>query len=73
MGLCNAPDANNNGAGVVMVEALCSSLGYDNGLIVRQENGNSCPEVHAVTADGLQWSSDFVSSAGAGLEYLCSN
>jgi cysteine-rich repeat protein len=74
MGLCNAPDSNNNNnGGVVMVEALCAALGYDTGMIVRQENGNSCPEAHAVTQDGLQWSSDWVSSQGAGLEYLCSN
>jgi hypothetical protein len=73
MGLCNAPDSNNNGVNVVMVEALCASLGYGNGEIVREENGNSCPEAHAETQDGLQWDSDFVSSQGAGLEYLCSN
>jgi hypothetical protein len=73
LGLCNAPDMSNNNVNVVMVEALCEALGYSEGMVLRQENGNSCPEPHAVTSDGLQWSSDWVNSLGAGMEYLCSN
>jgi cysteine-rich repeat protein len=75
MGLCNAPDSNNNGQNnVVMVDALCAALGYSEGTIVREVNNNSCPQAHAVTQDGGQWSSDWQSQpAGAGLEYRCSN
>jgi cysteine-rich repeat protein len=73
LGLCNAPDSNNNGVGVDMVAALCSALGYSNGMIVREVASNSCPESHVLSADGLEWTSDFVSSQGFGAEYLCSN
>jgi cysteine-rich repeat protein len=72
--ICNAPDSLNNGNGnVVMVDALCASLGYSNGQIIREVNNNSCPEPTALSADGLSWTSDWVSSQGFGAEYLCSN
>jgi cysteine-rich repeat protein len=74
MGLCNAPNSHNNGVNVVMVEALCASLGYSSGTLVREINDNTCPQPHALTPDGLSWSSDWSSNpAGAGMEYLCSN
>ena len=71
--LCNAPDSNNNGVNVNMVGALCAALGYGQGTIVREVNSNVCAEPHAVAANGLDWSSDWVNSAGYGAEYLCNN
>ena len=68
---CNAPDSNNNNVNVDMVQALCASLGYANGTIVRELFNNSCPEPHAVAQDGSEWTSDFQSSQGSGMEYLC--
>ena len=56
---------------VDMVQALCASLGYANGTIVRELFNNSCPEPHAVAQDGSEWTSDFQSSQGSGMEYLC--
>ena len=73
LGMCNAPDSNNNNNNVVMVEALCASLGFSNGQIVRELFNNYCPEPTALSADGLDWSSDWDFSAGNGAEYLCSN
>ena len=55
-----------------MVTALCNSLGYAMGTIVREVANNSCPEPHAVQANGQVWDSDWVSSQGFGAEYLCS-
>ena len=72
-GKCNAPDSDNNGVNINMVEALCAALGYDNGMIVRQLNNNACPEPHVTVADGSNWTSDWVGSQGFGAEYLCSN
>jgi len=69
---CNAPDSENNGVNVDMVTALCASLGYTHGEIVREMLGNACPEPHAVADDGSEWSSDFVGSSGSGMEYRCS-
>ncbi|WP_258182930.1 DUF4215 domain-containing protein [Enhygromyxa salina] len=73
LGLCNAPNSTNNGVGVDMVTALCNALGYASGSIVREVASNSCPEIHAISQDGQEWGSDFVSSQGYGAEYLCSN
>lgn len=70
-GLCNAPNTANNGVAVDMVGALCTALGYSSGMVLREEGDNSCPEPHAVTADGQQWTSDFVNSDGFGAEYMC--
>jgi hypothetical protein len=71
MGLCNAPDPSNNGVNLDPAKAMCSALGYSTGIIVRWVNSNTCPEVHAVTADGKKWSSDFTNAAGYGAEYKC--
>jgi cysteine-rich repeat protein len=72
--ICNAPNSANNGNGnVVMVEALCASLGYSEGSIVREVNNNSCPKPAALTADGTSWTSNYVNVDGFGAEYLCSN
>ena len=70
--ICNAPNSNNNGVNVNMVDALCASLGYANGTIVREVNNNSCPQAHAVAQDGTSWSSDYVNNEGFGAEYRCS-
>lgn len=69
--ICNAPDGNDNGQPVDSIKAMCQALGYNNGQLIRAEPGNSCPEVHAVSADGLDWTSDFSGSAGYGAEYEC--
>ncbi len=69
--ICNSPDSNNNGVNVVMVDALCASLGYSSGTIVRELNSNGCAEAHALSQDGLNWSSDYQGSSGFGAEYLC--
>ena len=69
---CNAPDSNNNNVNVDMIQALCASLGYAEGTIVREVFNNSCPEPHAVEQDGSIWDSDFAFSQGSGMEYLCS-
>lgn len=71
LGLCNSFDGSNNGVGVNGAEALCHALGYASGVILSESSGNSCPEVHALTPDGLEWSSDFSSSQGHGNKYLC--
>ena len=72
LGLCNAPDSNNNGVAINPAAALCNALGYKMGTIVRQDvNSNSCPEVHVTNANGLVWTSDFVNSLGYGAEYEC--
>jgi cysteine-rich repeat protein len=70
--LCNSPDSNNNGVNVDMVDALCASLGYSDGVIVRESNDNVCPQAHALTADGSSWSSDYINNGGWGAEYRCS-
>ncbi|MEC8381284.1 MAG: hypothetical protein VXZ96_13225, partial [Myxococcota bacterium] len=71
LGLCNSFDGTNNSVGVNGAEALCHALGYATGVILSQSSGNSCPEVHANTPDGLDWSSDFYDSGGYGNEYRC--
>jgi hypothetical protein len=70
-GLCNAPDSNNNGVNVNSAQALCNALGYVTGQLVASVNSNTCPEVHVLTADGLNWSSDYVSSNGYGRQWKC--
>jgi hypothetical protein len=71
LGLCNGPDANNNGIPVDNGKALCAALGYANGQLVEWHTGNVCPEVHAITPDGLQWGSDWVGSDGYGQRWKC--
>ncbi len=71
LGLCNGPDANNNGVAVDNAKALCSALGYKNGILKRWQTSNTCPEAHALTADGLSWSSDWNNSSGYGAEWQC--
>ena len=73
LGLCNAPDANNNGVniGVSNAKALCSALGYADGAFLASPANNSCPEPHATDATGKAWSSDWVSSQGFGQIWKC--
>jgi hypothetical protein len=71
LGLCNALDPNNNGVPVDGGKALCAALGYADGAITGWTNSNTCPEVHAVTADGKSWSSDWVNSLGYGWKWKC--
>ncbi|MCA9659609.1 MAG: DUF4215 domain-containing protein, partial [Myxococcales bacterium] len=75
LGLCNSPDANNNGVvingGGTNIEALCNALGYQNGEYISTVNNNTCPEPHVLDAEGLQWTSDFSSGAGWGKAYRC--
>ena len=71
LGLCNAPDGNNNGVNFDGGQALCHALGYERGRIVRISNENTCPEVHAISDDGQLWSSDFFNSNGYGAEFEC--
>jgi len=69
-GICNAPDANNNGVPIDGAEALCNALGYESGSLT-QVDANTCPEANAITADGSDWTSDFVDSSGYGKTYTC--
>jgi hypothetical protein len=69
-GVCNAPDANNNGVPIDAADALCNALGYENGSLTWVDS-NGCPEAHAITADGSDWTSDFVGSPGFGQTYTC--
>lgn len=69
-GVCNAPDANNNGVPIDAADALCNALGYESGSLTWVDE-NSCPEAHAITADGSNWTSDFVESDGYGSTYTC--
>lgn len=69
-GVCNAPDANNNGVPIDAAEALCYALGYESGSLTWVD-GNTCPEANALTADGGDWTSDFVDSSGYGRTYTC--
>jgi hypothetical protein len=56
------------------VTALCNSLGYAQGQVVRTTTGNSCPKAKAGNGEDYQeWSSDFVFYDGSAMEYLCSN
>ena len=75
LGLCNSPDMNNNGVsimgGTTNADALCDALGYQNGDFLMSVNNNSCPEPHVLDSAGLQWTSDFVGSAGFGKAYRC--
>ena len=75
LGLCNSPDANNNGVsipgGSTNADALCDALGYQSGQLLASINNNSCPEPHVLDAAGLQWSSDFNNSSGWGKAYRC--
>ncbi|MSP26052.1 MAG: hypothetical protein EXR75_13010 [Myxococcales bacterium] len=72
LGLCNAPDANNNGINVNNALALCNALGYQTGILVASGPDNTCPEAHAVDATGKNWSSDYVNSDGYGRHWKCS-
>ena len=69
-GLCNAPDADNNGVPIDAADALCFALGYESGSLTWVDN-NSCPEANAITADGSDWTSDFVMHNGWGTSYTC--
>jgi hypothetical protein len=71
-GVCNAPNAANNGVPFSSATALCRALGYGAGTIVREVNTNFCPEAHTLDATGESWTSDFVESDGYGAEYQCS-
>ena len=70
-GLCDAPDSNNNGDSVIMIQALCHALGYNGGQVLREVSSGTCPEAHVTSADGLSWESDWIDSSGFGAEYLC--
>jgi hypothetical protein len=70
-GICNAPNAANNGVGINMVNALCYALGYKSGRIIREGSDNWCPEPHVTNTTGTNWTSDFVNSNGYGAEYEC--
>ena len=69
-GVCNAPDANNNGVPIDAAEALCFALGYETGSLTWVES-NGCPEANTLTEDGSDWTSDFVESSGFGQTYTC--
>ncbi|MCH7519057.1 MAG: IPTL-CTERM sorting domain-containing protein [Candidatus Dadabacteria bacterium] len=69
-GVCNAPNADNNGVPIDAADALCFALGYESGSLTEVDS-NSCPEANAITADGSDWTSDFVESAGYGETYTC--
>ena len=69
-GICNAPNSDNNGVSIDAAEALCFALGYESGSLTELFT-NSCPEANAVTADGSDWTSDFVESNGFGTTYTC--
>ena len=71
-GVCNAPDSDNNGVTtrIDAADALCNALGYKSGSLTWVDN-NNCPEANAITADGSDWTSDFVATAGAGRTYTC--
>jgi len=71
MGLCNGPDANNNGVAIDNAKALCSALGYKNGQHVRWQESNTCPEPHVLDTEGQNWTSDWVTSHGYGAEWKC--
>ncbi len=72
LGLCNAPDGNNNGVSVNNAQALCKALGYNSGQLVASSASNSCPEAHALDTSGKSWSTDFVNSQGYGRQWKCS-
>jgi hypothetical protein len=67
----NGFDSNNNGVAGNNIASLCWALGYANGVIVRQESDNTCPEPHTASTDGTAWSTDYVQSNGYGAEYRC--
>lgn len=69
-GVCNAPDANNNGVPIDAAEALCFALGYETGSLTWVDS-NDCPEANALKPNGSDWSSDFVFSSGFGQTYTC--
>ncbi|MEW6144543.1 MAG: IPTL-CTERM sorting domain-containing protein [Thermodesulfobacteriota bacterium] len=69
-GVCNAPDANNNGVPIDAAEALCFALGYESGSLTWIDS-NTCPEANTLTPRGSIWSSDFVDSNGFGQTYTC--
>lgn len=69
--ICNAPDSNANAAGFDPVTAMCRSLGYSTGTIVREVNTNFCPKPHALDIDGQGWTSNFVTRDGYAAEYRC--
>jgi hypothetical protein len=66
----NAPTGSSDPEGVDSVDALCRTLGYSRGVLVR-ETTNFCPEPHAVDPNGTWWDSELASTSGAGAEYLC--
>jgi hypothetical protein len=72
LGVCNGPDASNNKINIDNAKALCNALGYQNGVLAASGPSNSCPEAHALTADGTKWSSDYVNSDGYGRHWKCS-
>ena len=72
LGLCNAPDSNNNGVPINNAQALCSALGYQNGVLIREVNSNFCPQPHVLDMAGKQWTSDFLTQPeGYGAEWEC--
>jgi predicted secreted protein len=71
LGLCNGPDSSNNGVNVDNADALCRALGYRQGELVAESNGNSCPEVHVTNNGGTSWTSDYGDSGGYGRAWKC--
>ena len=71
LGRCDPPDLNNNGLGVDAALALCQALGYTSGVLLRSTTSSICPEVTALSSDGLSWGSDFLDSPGAGQMWQC--
>jgi cysteine-rich repeat protein len=71
LGLCNGPDSNNNGVNINNAAALCSALGYQNGVVKREAFDNVCPQPHVLNAAGTQWTSDFLINGGYGSEWEC--
>ena len=64
--ICNAPDKPADAT------ALCEALGYAAGTVIAVI-ANFCPEAEdfSVSNNGLEWSSDFVTTNGFGQEFTC--
>jgi hypothetical protein len=74
LGLCNAPDTNNNSVAIDSsnADALCKALGYKDGTLNSWTSSNSCPEAHSNNELGTQWDSDWTNSNGYGSDWTCS-
>jgi hypothetical protein len=71
-GVMDAPRRNSVN-GIEAADALCKAMGYLRGQVLEETGPNDapCPEVHALDANGKNWTSDLIPTSGAGRLISC--